>query len=144
MTIIFQGIVQQKTLGEREALSVCDPPTVESCQIVDPPTSNIASIFQSMLKIFYRCIMILVLDLFQGKRTEDVSTRRDRPKCCVGLVQNGGGSSFQDDQMGAHWEGGLGRSNSHSCVVYIQLLSIKENICAERHRKSYALPDAKK
>ena len=62
--------------------------------------------------------MMIVLDMFQAKRIEDVSTR-DRPKCCVGLAQNGGGSSYQDDQMGAHWEGGLGRSNSHSCVVYV-------------------------
>ena len=34
--------------------------------------------------------------------------------------------------------------NSKSLVLIWQLLSIKENICAERHRKSYALQDTKK
>ena len=68
----------------------------------------VTAIFHSIIKISYRYIRILVLDLFQGKRTEDVSTRH-RDKCCVGLAQNGGSSSYQDDQMGAHWEGGLGR-----------------------------------
>ena len=105
---IFRGIVQQKSLGEREDLSVSDPPTVESCQIVHTPTTYITAICHSIIKISYRYIRILVLDLFQGKRTEDVSTRH-RAKCCVGLAQNGGSSSYQDDQMGAHWEGGLGR-----------------------------------
>ena len=108
MKDIFRGSVQQKSLGEREALSVSDPPTVESCQIVHTPTSYITAICHSIIKISYRYIRILVLDLFQGKRTEDVSTRH-RAKCCVGLAQNGGSSSYQDDQMGAHWEGGLGR-----------------------------------
>ena len=104
MKDIFRGSVQQKSLGEREALSVSDPPTVESCQIVHTPTSYITAICHSIIKISYRYIRILVLDLFQGKRTEDVSTRH-RAKCCVGLAQNGGSSSYQDDQMGAHWEG---------------------------------------
>ena len=45
------------------------------------------------------------------------------------------------------WAGGRHQAGDQlGCQVATirQLLSIKENICAERHRKSYALQDAKK